>query len=518
VVLREHYDRFEAEAAGGASGSPGDRRLGATPRPGPPSSRIASARSAPTLSPAADDPIKAADQILRFTAERGATDIHLQRDDHGLKIRLRTDGLLHTVATLPAAAAPPLISRMKVLASMDIAERRLPQDGRFTMHLDREDLDVRVSSLPSQFGEKIVIRLLRKSTQLLQLDNLQLPPAIREAYQDAIDSATGFFLVTGPTGSGKTTTLYATLNALDRESLNITTLEDPIEYSLPGLTQVQIREDIELSFASGLRSILRQDPDVILVGEIRDLPTVEIACRAALTGHKVFSTLHTNDACQAVTRLLDMGVAPHLIAATLRGVLAQRLVRKICPECRTDYAPNETERAVLGHPPLDRLQYGQGCAACAGSGYRGRVAVFEYFRVDEPLRRLIMDRASPYALRHAAARNGMVNMAEFARRAALDGVTTVAEIQRAVLADDGKDQFCSDCQRTISIDFSVCPFCKHVLKGKCQNCAAPIEANWQACPSCGEALARDWERIYCRHCLAPVQPAWSECHYCGGEL
>jgi type IV pilus assembly protein PilB len=515
-AVREHYTRFEKETAAAenttaAGGSQARRGPDAQPRATEPG------RGRHALDCPADDAVKIVDLLLRHAVQVGATDVHLQPEEDGLAVRLRVDGLLQTVATVPTAAMPSVLSRVKIVAAMNIAERRLPQDGRFTLQSGNEQLDLRVSSLPSQFGEKIVIRLLRKNLHLLTLDNLKMPPAVRDAYRDAIDAAIGFFLVTGPTGSGKTTTLYATLNALDRTALNVTTLENPIEYQLRGLTQVQIQEDVGLTFAAGLRSILRQDPNVILVGEIRDLETVEIACRAALTGHKVYSTLHTNDACSAVARLLDMGIAPHLIAATLRGVLAQRLVRTLCAECKITYEPNATERALLGSEAA-KLQRGAGCGHCGGTGYKGRMALFEYFRVDEAMQRLIMERSSPFALRHAAARRGMITMAEFARRAALAGATTVAEIQRVILADEGKEQVCSGCQRAVSIEYMVCPFCRHVLKETCGSCGAPVEPSWEACPGCGTELAHEGQRAYCRHCFAPVGPSWHECRYCGGQL
>lgn len=464
------------------------------------------------------EPSVIVDELIRTAYEHDAADIHVEPGEIQLTFRLRMDGILRDVAHLPVEAVPSITSRIKIMSGMDIAERRLPQDGRFSLKIKEDALDMRVSCLPSQYGEKIVIRLLAKRADLLVLDNLDMPVSVRKEFDEAITNSQGFYLVTGPTGSGKTTTLYATLNALDKASTNIVTLEDPIEYSLPGIIQVQIHEDIGLTFAAGLRSILRQDPDVILVGEIRDAETVEIACRAALTGHKVFSTIHTNDACQAITRLTDMGVPPYLISATLRGVLAQRLIRRLCSECKEEYEANETELAVLGYPKVRHLHRWKGCAACGGLGYKGRMAIYEHLRLDESLHRLILERASPYAIRHAARRNGMILMSEFAKRAVLEGLTTVAEIQRAVLFEEGREQLCLNCQRVVSIEYSNCPFCQHVLKEKCANCGGPVEANWEACASCGHEIEREWQKIFCRHCLAPVSPDWESCHYCGGDL
>jgi type IV pilus assembly protein PilB len=465
----------------------------------------------------ATDAVRVVDQLLDSADKRGATDVHFEHAEDEMVVRFRIDGLLQEATRVPKELATTVVSRIKILAEMDISEKRLPQDGRMTVKRDDHLLDLRASSLPSQFGEKLVLRLLRKQTTLLDIENLKMPPAVRALHEEMIRSPAGLFLVTGPTGSGKTTTLYSTLKALDRGVLNVVTLENPIEYSLPGITQCQIHEAAGMTFEVGLETILRQDPDVILVGEIRDAGTVETACRASLTGHKVFSTLHTNDAAEAVTRLLDMGCLPYLIAATVRGVLAQRLIRVICGACKEPYTPNPSELAVLGHPPISTLQRGAGCPECDDTGYKGRMALFEYLRVGEHLHRLILERASTYTIRHAAERNGLVPMAEFAKRAVIEGVTTVAEIQRVLLADDGKERLCQGCQRVVSSEFAVCPFCQHVLKETCGHCEAPVEGNWDACPRCGHGIDREWQRLYCRHCVAPIERAGGACPYCGGD-
>jgi type IV pilus assembly protein PilB len=463
-------------------------------------------------------PVEIVDTIFMAAIDSRASDIHLQPAENELTVRFRLDGILYTVATITKDLAPAVVSRAKILAGMDVAEHRLPQDGRYALSKGTDNLDFRVSLLPSQFGEKIVIRLLRKQTDLFVLNNLQMPDAIKEAYRDAIESPQGFYLVTGPTGSGKTTTLYATLNSLDCESDNIITLEDPIEYNLPGMTQVQIHEEIGMTFASGLRSILRQDPDVILVGEIRDAETVEIACRAALTGHKVFSTLHTNDACQAVTRLLELGTPVFLIAATLKGVIAQRLVRVICPQCKEKYTPNEIELAILGHPEISELYRGKGCEHCNWTGYYGRKAIYEYFKITEDIHRLIIERASPYVIKHAAQKNGMLTMRDFAKLDVLKGITTIGEIQRTILSNQDQEQLCPKCMHIVSFEFSVCPYCHNSLREKCENCGQIADPNWEACPNCGHVFEREWQKRYCKSCLAPVPPEWDVCHYCGGKL
>ena len=256
---------------------------------------------------------------------------------------------------------------------------------------------------------------------------------------------------------------------------------------------------------------------MILVGEIRNSETVEISCRSALTGHKVFSTLHTNDSTLAVARLLDMGCVPYLITSTLRGVLAQRLVRVICAECRESYDANPTELAILGKSEALALQRGRGCSHCAGTGYRGRMALFEYFRMDEKYHHLVLDRASSLAIRHAAQRDGMVTMAEYAKQAVLDGLTTVAEVERVVLSDAGRERLCSGCHRVVSVDFAVCPYCKTVLRENCPHCNQPVEPNWEVCATCGREIEREWQRSYCPRCDAPQDPHWVSCPFCGCE-
>lgn len=489
-------------------------RTAAQPAEKPPAAPSAAHRI-PAMMLAQKDIIPLVDTLVETAGIYGVSDIHLLPSEHDLTLSYRMDGILYVIERLPKEQGPAIISRIKILSGMDIAEHRLPQDGRFTRRLGKQLFDFRVSVLPSQFGEKIVIRLLSKSMALLDLKALQLPPAIWEGYRDTLDVPQGFFLVTGPTGCGKSTTLYATLNALDRESLNVISLEDPIEYTLTGMTQVQMKEEIGLNFATALRSVLRQDPDVVLVGEIRDLETVEIACRAALTGHKVFSTLHTNDAPQSITRLIDMGLQPYLIAATLKGVLAQRLVRVSCEKCRAPYTPTQLELSLMGYPKVETLLKGTGCAHCSGTGYKGRMGIFEYFRMDETMQTLVLERPSPFTLRQGAERNGMIPMAEFGRRAVLEGKTTVDEIARVILSDERHEQICPNCKHVVTTDYSVCPFCGHVLKQTCASCGAPIDPSWRSCPACGAAIERAWEHLYCRRCLAPLEPGATECRFCG---
>jgi type IV pilus assembly protein PilB len=512
--IEQHYTRLQRERS---AAKPSGNGKGLKREAAPVAAQVSSS-SIQRLNLNGKQPVAIVDAVIDAAARLEASDIHIQCGEQELAIRFRLDGILQTIARLPKEMAPGVTSRIKVLGEMDVAERRLPQDGRHTTRKGQHVFDLRISCLPAQFGEKVVIRLLSKNVNLLKLENLKMPASVEKLYQDMINLPQGFYLVTGPTGSGKTTTLYATLNAIDRESVNVITLEDPIEYTLEKITQVAIHDDIGLTFAAGLRSILRQDPDVILVGEMRDVETVTIACRAALTGHKVFSTLHTNDTAQAVTRLLDMGTPPYLITATLRGILAQRLVRRICEHCKETYPINETEWAILGYPKVKELHRGAGCEQCGNAGYKGRMAIFEYLRVEDHMHRLILDRASPYTIRHFAQRSGMLLMSDFAKRAVLEGKTTVPEIQRAILSEEGKEQLCQKCQRVVNLDFTICPFCQHVLKEKCVGCGNPVEANWEACPTCGHEIDREWQRLHCRSCLAPVDGHWEKCPYCGGEV
>lgn len=464
------------------------------------------------------EPVRLVTAILEQAARSGATDVHLQPQEDGLWCRLRLDGVLQNVVRLPRSAAPAVVSRLKIMSEMDIAEHRLPQDGRCHLEAGGKQLDLRVSVMPSQWGEKIVARVLQRDQRLLDFDELEMPPAVREGFAEVLHNPQGFYLVTGPTGSGKTTTLYATLGSLEGGALNISTLEDPIEYSLPGISQMQVNEEIGFGFSEGLRALLRQDPDVILVGEIRDVRTVDVACRAALTGHKVLSTIHTNDACQAITRLLEMGAEPYLISATLKGVLGQRLIRQICPDCAEEYPMTETERVLLGYPDPKPLRRGRGCPSCSGTGYRGRRGIYEYFHVDDQIHGLIQSGASPHAIRYAAKKAGMLSMADFARHAVLEGVTTVAEIQRVVLSDEPREQLCTNCQHVVDLDFTVCPFCHERLKQECPSCSRAVESSWEACAHCGQPLEQEWHRVFCKSCLAPVRPEWTECQYCGTEL
>ncbi len=383
--------------------------------------------------------IRVVNALLLQALRDRASDLHFEPYEARAVVRFRIDGVLRDVFEPPRALHAALVSRLKIMASLDIAEKRLPQDGRISLKLGDKAVDVRVSTLPTGAGERVVLRMLDKESAQLDLEALGLAEDTRAAIDALIHEPHGILLVTGPTGSGKTTTLYAALSRLPRGSVNMMTVEDPIEYALDGVAQTQVNARVELSFARALRAILRQDPDVVMIGEIRDLETAQIAVQASLTGHFVLATLHTNDAASAVTRMADMGVEPYLLSSSLVGVLAQRLVRTLCPWCRVSAAPSAGERALLaqsGLPALTTLYHPKGCDECNDTGYRGRTGVYELIVVDEPLRHLIHGGAGELALREAARVAGMRSLRRDGARWLADGSTSLAELAR-VTRDGG---------------------------------------------------------------------------------
>ena len=371
--------------------------------------------------------------IERAFTER-ASDIHLEPQEGEMVVRMRIDGLLRRVLTVPAELQSTVISRLKIMGGMDIAERKVPQDGHAMLRVKGSEIDLRISSMPTVYGEKIVLRLLNKTSQLLSRDAIGLEGDDLEYYRTLLKNPSGVILLVGPTGSGKSTTMCVMLRDLAREEVNIVTLEDPVEYYIPGVSQCQINEKTGMTFAGGLRAILRQDPDIISVGEIRDGETASIAMRAAITGHLVLSTLHTNDAPSAVDRLRDVGVEPWLISGALRGVVSQRLVRRICPHCKRAYHPASDELALLGLDDAPDLVFykGEGCPDCHHTGYTGRRAVFEILMIDAPLRRLITAGASADELADEARRHGFTTMRERCRDLVLRGETTAEEAARTI--------------------------------------------------------------------------------------
>jgi type IV pilus assembly protein PilB len=376
--------------------------------------------------------IRYVDLVLYQAVHDRASDIHFEPFEMEFKIRYRVDGALYEMSPPPRHLALPVISRVKVMANLNIAERRLPQDGRIQMTVAGKPIDLRVSTLPTQFGESVVLRVLDRSSANLNLEMLQMPPAIYKYICQTIEKPNGIFIVTGPTGSGKTTTLYAALNKVNTVDTKVLTAEDPVEYDIEGIIQVPVNEGIGLTFARVLRAFLRQDPDRIMVGETRDIETAQIAIQAALTGHLVLSTLHTNDAPGAVTRLIDMGVEPFLISASLEGVLGQRLIRKVCLECRTPYEPSEAALAQLGLSPHEigdkQFYYGKGCDTCNNTGYKGRKGIYELLDISDPIREMINQRAPSVVLKQKAIELGMTTLREDGLRAIYDGETTIEEV------------------------------------------------------------------------------------------
>lgn len=378
--------------------------------------------------------VRLVNAILTRAVREGASDIHLEPYESRLAVRFRVDGVLREVLDPPRGLAPVLAARVKVMAQLDIAERRLPQDGRISLRVAGRAVDVRVSTIPSGHGERVVLRLLDKDQGRLELTQLGMPSDVESALSEIVSNPHGVLLVTGPTGSGKTTTLYALLSRLNDQSRNIMTVEDPIEYYIDGVGQTQVNRKVDMSFARGLRAILRQDPDAVMVGEIRDLETAEVAVQASLTGHLVLSTLHTNTAVGAVTRLRDMGVEPFLLSSSLTGVLAQRLVRMLCDDCKQPHELDPQEQAQLQVPEPPKVVWqASGCESCAGTGYRGRTGAFELVRVDETLRAFIHDNAAEAQLETYARTLGPAVVTDAGRLVAR-GITSMAEMRRVTMA------------------------------------------------------------------------------------
>jgi type IV pilus assembly protein PilB len=378
--------------------------------------------------------------VLLQAIKDKASDIHFEPFEDEYKMRYRIDGVLYEMIPPPKHIAIAISSRIKVMANLDIAERRLPQDGRIPLTVQGHQVDLRVAILPTMFGESVVLRILDRSQLDLKLENLGLSPHDMEIIRLLIQKPNGILIVTGPTGSGKTTTLYSALKELNTIDSKLITTEDPVEYDIDGIIQVQMKPEIGLTFASCLRSILRQDPDVIMVGEIRDLETAQISAQASLTGHLVFTTLHTNDAPSAIARLIDLGLEPFLITATLEGVIAQRLVRKICTNCKEAYEPTEEQLMELDLTPDmvkgKKFYYGRGCDQCNNTGYKGRMGIYEIMVFDDEMRELVMNSASTNVLRNAAKKAGMVTLREKGLKAIFDGLTTIEEVVKETVMEE----------------------------------------------------------------------------------
>ncbi len=378
--------------------------------------------------------IKMVNLMLSQAVKDGASDIHIEPSHSKIIIRSRVDGILYNMLSPPKHIQSALISRIKIMADLNIAEKRLPQDGRIEIKIANKNIDIRVSTIPVAFGERVVLRLLDKSNVLLKLSDIGMPASILKKFNRLIKSVHGIVLVTGPTGSGKTTTLYGALSSINKTDINIITIEDPIEYQIEGISQIQINQKIDLTFARGLRSIVRQDPDVILVGEIRDMETAEIAIQSALTGHLVFSTLHTNDAASAITRLIDMEIEPFLVTSSVIGIMAQRLVRVICKNCKEEYTPDEESLQNIGitleMAAGKKIYRGRGCPECLNTGYKGREGLFELMPMNDSVKNLILKTSDSNAIKRMGIEQGMTTLRESGVQKVFDGITTIEEVFR----------------------------------------------------------------------------------------
>jgi type II secretory ATPase GspE/PulE/Tfp pilus assembly ATPase PilB-like protein len=431
--------------------------------------------------------VRLVNMIINRAIKEGASDIHIEPALHDLHVRYRQDGILREVMKAPKWLHEPLVSRLKILAKLDIAERRRPQDGPLRVKQKGKIVDLRVSTLPTAFGEKVVMRVLGSSQEIPSLPNLGLKNGL-EYVQQAIAQPQGLLLVTGPTGSGKTTTLYSIVNAKRNPGINIVTVEDPIEFHLPGINQVQVNNKAGITFAASLRSILRQDPDVILVGEIRDLETAEIAFHAANTGRLVLSTLHTNSSVATLIRLTELGVDPYLIASSVNLIVAQRLVRGVCPNCREPYQPDPQLLRRLNLAVDMTFYHGRGCEACGRSGYLGRVGIFEILRMTPALRKLVAAKAPELELRAAAITAGITPLLEEALERVKEGVTTVEEIMRVIQIQEEGLVPCAQCGTPINPEFCICPYCLYALRRACVACRQELKPEWRICPYCSAAV------------------------------
>ncbi len=450
--------------------------------------------------------VKLFNLILLEGIRSGASDVHIEPSQSALRVRYRVDGILEESFHLPKWIQDPLTARCKVLAKLDITERRVPQDGRIRISYREKMVDLRVSSLPTQFGEKVTMRILDPSSAPPGLDQFGFSTRDLKCIRQAIARPEGMILVTGPTGSGKTTTLYGMLAEMISPTTNIVTIENPIEYQLRGVNQVEIHEKQGLTFVGTLRSILRQDPDVILVGEIRDSETAEIALRAAQTGHLVLSTLHTNDSVATITRLIDLGIEPYMLVSSLHLVMAQRLVRRTCEQCAAPYEPEPSvlERLQLGPGPR-QFRQGRGCAVCRKSGYLGRAGVFEVMPISGHLAKLIEGKGSEAAMRMQACEDGMQPLGRAAAARVCAGLTTAEEVLRVVDVVDEQAR-CPHCGRAVEETFALCPHCATPLRCTCASCGVKLQKEWQICPYCGAAAKPAPARAQTPVHSAPVAP------------
>lgn len=433
--------------------------------------------------------VKIVNLILFEAFNAGASDIHIEPGPHVVLVRYRIDGVLEENLQVPKWVQAPIVARVKVLAKLDITERRLPQDGHFALRVGDATVDLRVSSMPTMYGEKLVLRLLDPSRGVRRLADIGLSARDLATLRRLIERPEGMILVTGPTGSGKTTTLYAIIQEIVSPEINIVTIENPIEYELKGVTQIPINEKQGLTFAETLRSVLRQDPDVIFVGEIRDHETALTAFQAAQTGHLVLSTVHTNDTAATVTRLLELGIDPHTIGPSLLAVVAQRLVRKVCVSCAEPVPPTEQARELLGLPPGHPLRRGRGCSVCRKTGFSGRTGCYEVLEVTKGIEQLIEKKAPENEIRTLADEQGMTSVLDDARTKVVGGLTTPSEVLRVIDLDSARKLLCPACHSAVEETYTVCPNCRNQLHLICSGCGAILKKGWTTCAFCGTAVA-----------------------------
>jgi len=438
--------------------------------------------------------IKLANSILTNAIGGGkkVSDIHIEPWENEIIVRYRIDGILHRQSTIPKKFLAAIVSRFKIMANLDISEKRLPQDGRIRVRFKGRDWDFRFSSLPSKFGEKICMRVLDKSSTTLGLEKLFIFPEDLTVVNEMANRPFGIIFVTGPTGSGKSTTLYSILNMRNTPDVNIVTAEDPIEYDAPGINQCQVRPEIGFTFARVLKAFLRQDPDIMLIGETRDLEVAKIAIESALTGHLVFTSLHTNDAPGAITRLHEMGVEGFMVSAATIGIIAQRLVRRLCPKCKQPHTPTTQELDYVGYrydpEAMPTFYKAVGCNECS-KGYSGRMGVYEIMKLNDELRDLIARGASTALIRYAAKQSGMTTLKDYSLKLVRDGHTSLDEVIRVTFSGEGEEKLCPGCRNPIGDEFMKCPFCQVDLKKVCPKCHQRVEDGWKGCPACGTLLS-----------------------------